>query len=204
MSSKYRIPAATIRTETEVSKSRFIATVGMAENAADAHAFIAAIRAEMPDASHHVYAFRAGYGSSVTEGVSDDGEPTGTSGPPILNVLRGSEIGDLVIVVTRYFGGIKLGTGGLVRAYSDAARSALAILTTREKIELCQLGLTIPYSLYERVKQLAEHHVATIDDEAFEAEITLFVTLPVEQVNGFTVALRDLSAGKIEPILLTS
>lgn len=203
MSGKYRIPAANIRTETEVSKSRFIATVGMAESAVEARAFIAEIRAEMPDASHHVYAFRAGYGSSVTEGVSDDGEPTGTSGPPILNVLRGSELGDIVLVVTRYFGGIKLGTGGLVRAYSDAARSALALLTTREKIELCQLGLTIPYSLYERVRQTLRHYNANVDDEVFEAEITLFVTLPVEDVDALTVALRDLSAGKIEPILLT-
>ncbi|MBX3064473.1 MAG: YigZ family protein [Anaerolineae bacterium] len=204
MSKKYRIPTATIRMETEVSKSRFIATVGMAATATDARAFIAAIRTEMPDASHHVYAFRAGYGSSVTEGVSDDGEPTGTSGPPILNVLRGSEIGDIVMVVTRYFGGIKLGTGGLVRAYSDAARSALALLTTHEKVELCQLGLTVPYALYERIKQTVEQYSACIDDEAFEAEVTLFVTLPVEQVEAFTVTLRDLSAGKIEPVVLTS
>jgi uncharacterized YigZ family protein len=203
MSDPYRVPAATVRAETEVSKSRFIATLGMAESAQDARQFIAVIRAEMPDASHHVYAFRAGYGSSVTEGVSDDGEPAGTSGPPILNVLRGAAVGDIVLVVTRYFGGIKLGTGGLVRAYSDATRAALALLTTREKITMAQLGVTIPYALYERLKQIAAQHRAAIDDEAFEAEITVFLTLPADQVVGFTVALRDLSAGKIAPIVLS-
>ena len=89
----------------------------------EAKAFLAAVRAEMPDANHHVYAYRVGFGNSVIEGMSDDGEPSGTSGPPVLAVLRGSGIGDVIVVVTRYFGGTKLGTGGLVRAYSDAARA---------------------------------------------------------------------------------
>src|SRR5690348_4882092 len=116
---RYRIPAATTRIEHEVSRSRFIATLGNAATVEAARGFIAEIRAEMPDASHHVYAFKVGYGSSVTEGLSDDGEPTGTAGPPVLAVLRGADIGDAALVVTRYFGGTKLGTGGLVRAYSD-------------------------------------------------------------------------------------
>jgi uncharacterized YigZ family protein len=115
---RYLIPAGTVRVETEVSRSRFIATLGMAETAEAARAFIAGVRAEMPDASHHVYAFRVGYGASVIEGLSDDGEPSGTSGPPIMAVLRGAPVGDVVLVVTRYFGGTKLGTGGLVRALS--------------------------------------------------------------------------------------
>src|SRR3954469_1102863 len=116
----YRIPAATTRIENEVSRSRFIATLANAPSFQEARDFIASIRAEMPDANHHVYAFKVGYGSSVIEGMSDDGEPSGTAGPPVLAVLRGADIGDAVLVVTRYFGGTKLGTGGLVHAYGDA------------------------------------------------------------------------------------
>lgn len=199
---KYPIPAATVRVETEVSKSKFIATLGMADSVAAAREFIASIRAEMPEASHHVYAFKVGYGGSINEGVSDDGEPTGTAGPPILAVVRGSVVGDVVLVVTRYFGGIKLGTGGLVRAYGDAARAAFAAMSTREKIEMAQLGLTISYSLYERVKLIAVAHQAEITGEEFAGEITLYLTLPVDNVTAFTVAIRDLSAGKVEPISL--
>src|SRR5512142_772503 len=130
--SSYFVPASTVRAEHEVSRSRFIATLSNTATVQEARAFIAAVRAEMPDATHHVYAFKVGYGASVTEGLSDDGEPTGTSGPPVLAVLRGAEVGDVAIVITRYFGGTKLGTGGLVRAYSDAARAAVAAMTTIE------------------------------------------------------------------------
>jgi uncharacterized YigZ family protein len=199
---RYRIPAETTRIETEVSRSRFIATLSNAPSVEAARQFIAAIRAEMPDASHHPYAFKVGYGGSVIEGVSDDGEPTGTSGPPILSVLRGAELGDAVLVVTRYFGGTKLGTGGLVRAYSDAAKGVLSAAVTREKIALKQVGLTLAYPLYERAKLIAAHYDATIDDEVFEADVTLFLTIPLEAVEGFSTAIQELSAGRSVPTIL--
>jgi uncharacterized YigZ family protein len=156
----------------------------------------------MLDASHHVYAFKVGYGSSVIEGLSDDGEPTGTAGPPVLAVLRGADLGDTVLVITRYFGGTKLGTGGLVRAYGDAARAAIEAAPILEKIERRHLGLTLPYPLYERAKLLVAAHQATIDDETFEGEVTLYLTLPRESIGPFTEAIRDLSAGKISPMEL--
>src|SRR5689334_12650287 len=174
--SGYPIPAAPVRVEQEVSRSRFIASLNCAGTVEEARTYIAAIRAEMPDANHHVYAFKVGYGASVTEGLSDDGEPTGTAGPPVLAVLRGANVGDVVLVVTRYFGGTKLGTGGLVRAYGDAARSAIAAMTTVEKIERCQLGLTFSYPLYERIKLIAAEYDAAVDDSAFSAEVTLYLS----------------------------
>lgn len=198
----YLIPAAITRIEHEVSRSRFIATLANAPTVEAARQFIAVTRTEMPDATHHVYAFKVGFGGSVTEGLSDDGEPTGTSGPPVLAVLRGANIGDAVLVVTRYFGGIKLGTGGLVRAYGDAARAVIVATPTEEKIERRHLRLTLPYTLYERVKIIAAAHGATIDDEAFEAEITLYLTLPLTAVEPFTAAIRELSAGRLTPTLL--
>jgi uncharacterized YigZ family protein len=156
----------------------------------------------MPDASHHVYAFRIGYGNSVIEGMSDDGEPSGTAGPPTLAVLRGTKLGDILVVTSRYFGGTKLGTGGLVRAYSDAARHALTTLKTEQKIPKKILGIELPYSLYEIVKRLVAQHHGTIQDETFAADVTMLVRFPVDDIPTFTAALTQISAGRLTPIIL--
>ncbi|MCD4685832.1 MAG: YigZ family protein [Anaerolineae bacterium] len=198
----YPIPARTIRIENRVVNSRFIATIGRADTAPNAKAFIQSIRAEMPDASHHVYAFKVGYGGSVTEGMSDDGEPSGTSGPPILAVLRGANLGDVVIVVTRYFGGTKLGTGGLVRAYGGAAKDAVAALPVELKIEKCTIGITVEYTHFERLKLLLASHHAVIESEDFAADVTVYARLPVDQLTALTGALQELTAGQSTPILL--
>ena len=97
-------------------------------------------------------AFLIGFGNSVTAHCNDDGEPSGTAGRPILAVLQGSGLGDIAVVVTRYFGGTKLGTGGLVRAYSDATKAVLAILPRAEKVPTTQCMLALPYNLLERVR----------------------------------------------------
>jgi uncharacterized YigZ family protein len=200
----YPIPTATVRVTHEVSRSRLIATLGCAESASAARQFIADVRAEMPDASHHVYAFRIGYGNSVNEGLSDDGEPSGTAAPPIMAVLRGAAIGDVVLVVTRYFGGIKLGTGGLVRAYGEAARLAISAMTTRPKIAVCRLELDVPDALYERVRRLSAQHAAHIESERFAESVNLLIALPEPEVAAFSAALRDLSHGSLVPRLSAS
>jgi uncharacterized YigZ family protein len=200
----YWIPASTHRETIMVANSRFIATVGNAATTDEARNFIHTIASEMPDASHHVYAFRAGYGNTVTEGMSDAGEPTGTAGPPVLAVVRGQDLGDVVVVVTRYFGGTKLGTGGLVRSYSEAARVGLNNTPTTLKIARQLLGIETPYSLYEQVKRLVESHNGEIEDEMFTGDVTILATFTIHEVDGFTGALTELSAGRIQPILLES
>lgn len=202
MNTHYPIPAETTRIEIEVSKSRFIATIGFAETVAEARDFINATRAEFPDASSYIYAFKVGYGASITEGMSDGGEPTGTAGPPVLAVIKGADLGDVVITVTRYFGGIKLGTGGLVRAFGDAAREALAALPVRAKIMLKQVGLTFPYPLYERIKLLTAANHGVIDSEDFAADVTIYVILPLDDLAAYRAAVIELSAGRVEPIEL--
>lgn len=197
----YRIPQKTTRVEYVVSNSRFVGTIGRADTVDDARAFIQAVRDEMPDASHHVYAFIVGYGSSVVEGMSDDGEPSGTSGPPTLAVLRGADIGDVVVVITRYFGGTKLGTGGLVRAYSQTTRDALEALETELKIHRVVAGIEVPYPLYERVKLLIEEHEIDVIEEDFAGEVTLMLKIPDHQLAPFTDALSELSAGQVVPTL---
>lgn len=202
MTQYYQIPAGRHRTEISVVNSRFITTIAPAATPEAAREFIASIRAEMPDASHHVYAFRAGYGSSVIECMSDDGEPAGTSGPPTLAVLRGVEIGDIVLVTTRYFGGTKLGTGGLVRAYTESARTALESLKTELKAPKTRLGMDIPYPDYTPVKRLIEQHNGIVDEETFSDTITLFVTLLSDDVAAFSAQLINLTAGQVQPIVL--
>ena len=197
------VPAGRHRIEIEINRSRFVATADIAETVDAARAFIEAIRNEMPDATHHVYAFRIGHQNSITEGMSDDGEPSGTAGPPALSVLRGTGVGDVAIVITRYFGGTKLGTGGLVRAYSDATREILRQLATVEKFERQTLVFEVSYSQYQIVKNLAEAHKGTVSDEDFGVGVTLTATFPATSVPAFTEAARDATAGKIELITVT-
>ncbi len=198
----YDIPAATFRIETVVVNSRFIATAGFASTVDEARAFIAAVREEMPDATHHVYAYKVGYGNSVIEGMSDDGEPNGTAGPPALAVLRGADIGDTVLVITRYFGGTKLGTGGLVRAYGNAARSVLAELPRTRLIPRLTIGLEYPYNYYELIQRLLAAHEAVVDEQDFGAAVMQIVTLPADNLQELAHALSELSAGQIVPTLL--
>lgn len=194
---RYPIPAKTIRVELRIVNSRFIATIGEARSVDDARAFIDALREEFHDATHNVYAYRVGYGASVTEGMSDDGEPAGTAGRPALAVLRGADLGDVVVVVTRYFGGTKLGTGGLVRAYTESVQEALAALPLAERVERRSGVVTVPYNLYEPVRRLVEAREGEIVAEDFGAEVTLRVVFAVDDVGAFAGALRELSAGRL-------
>jgi uncharacterized YigZ family protein len=190
------MPAGRARAEIRASNSRFIATAGPAASVEAARALIAEIRAEMPDASHHVYAYVIGHGATTTLGMSDDGEPSGTAGRPALAVLRGSGLGDVALVVTRYFGGTLLGTGGLVHAYGDAAKAVLALLPREEKIERRTLVATLPYAAYDTARRLVVAHAGSIVDEAFAADVTLRVLLPAAQVAALVAALSEATAGQ--------
>ena len=194
------IPADTARVEIRVINSRFIASAGLASSVEHAKAFIASIRAEMPDASHHIYAYIIGHGATTTLGMSDDGEPSGTAGRPALAILRGSELGDVVLVITRYFGGTLLGTGGLVHAYGDATRAVLAILPRTEKIQRETLLIALPYSAYETARRLTQQYEGHIESEEFAANITLTVALPSYQCAAYKQALQELTAGSAQII----
>lgn len=197
---RYPIPAAETRTEIRVSNSRFIATAAHTPTVEDAKAFVVRMRAEFADATHNVFAYIVGYGATITLGMSDDGEPAGTAGRPALAVLRGSGLGDVAVVVTRYFGGTLLGTGGLVRAYGDAVRAVLIELPRTEKVERRALLLAIGYGQYEQVKRLIAAHNGAITHEEFAADITLTLLFAVEDVAAFSIELRDVTAGQAELI----
>jgi uncharacterized YigZ family protein len=195
---RYPNPPSTARAEHIVVNSRFIATIGEARTVQDAKAFIDAVRSEFSDATHNVFAYICGYGPSTTEGMSDDGEPSGTAGRPALTVLRGSGLGDVVVVITRYFGGTKLGTGGLVRAYTQSAQAALEVLPRAERVELRRGLLEIPYPIYERAKLLVDACGGRIETEEFGTAVVLTLEFAVDLMARFEADLQELTAGKIE------
>ncbi len=195
---RYPIPAREARAEIVVINSRFIASAAPAFSVEEARAFIARIRAEFPGASHNVPAFLIGYGASVTAHCTDDGEPAGTAGRPALAVLQGSGLGDVVVVVTRYFGGSKLGTGGLVRAYGDAVKAVLAVLPRAEKIPTHTVMLACEYSYFERVRLLVQQHHGQILDEDFGTDVTVTARFAIWHLDAFQDALRELSRGSLQ------
>lgn len=198
MSARYPIPAAETRVETRVVNSRFICTVAEARTVEEALAFIRRIKAELADASSHAYAYRIGFGASVIDGCNDGGEPSGTAGRPMLAVLQGSGLGDTVAVVSRYFGGTKLGTGGLVRAFSGALKAALEALPRAERVERRRFLLDVPYPLYERVKRaLATYEDVSLEDEHFGERVSLTLSVVQERIADLQQALTDLSAGRL-------
>ena len=197
MAKRYPIPAAEARAEIEVKNSRFVATAVPTFTVEEAREFIARIKAEFSDATHNVPAFLIGFGNSVTAHCNDDGEPSGTAGRPILAVLQGSGLGDIAVVVTRYYGGTKLGTGGLVRAYGDATKAVLDILPHAEKVPTHTTMLALPYNLLEQVRLLVEAWNGRILDEEFAADITMTMQFTVAKFPGFQDALRELTHGSL-------
>lgn len=198
MSTRYLIPAEEARVEFKVSNSRFIATAVPAFSVEEARVFIDRMRAEFSDATHNVPAFIIGHGPSVTAHCSDDGEPSGTAGRPMLAVLQGSGLGDIAVVVTRYFGGTKLGTGGLVRAYGDAVKAVLEVLPRAEKVPTHTVMLAVPYNLFEQVKLLVGEWNGRVLDEEFAADVTITTQFTVARFPGFQDALRELSHGTLQ------
>ena len=198
------IPAAETRVELTVVNSRFIATIAPAFSVDEARAFVGRVRAEFSDASHNVPAYVIGHGATTMAHCHDDGEPSGTAGRPMLAVLQGSGLGDVALVVTRYFGGTKLGTGGLVRAYGDAARAALAALPRAAKVATVTALIETPYPLLERLRLLVAAHGGQTFDEEFAAAITLTIRFRAEQFDAFAAALSELSHGAVEAVVVAA
>ena len=197
MPDRYLIPAEQVRTEIEVKNSRFIATLAPVFSVDEAKAFIKQVREEFADATHNVPAFQVGFGTAVTAHCSDDGEPSGTAGRPMLAVVQGSGLGDLAVVVTRYYGGTKLGTGGLVRAYGDAVKAVLELASLAEKVPTHTVMLAIPYSYVERIRLLVAAHNGRLLDETFAADVTVTAQFTVERFPAFQAELTELSHGSL-------
>ncbi|MDY0125517.1 MAG: YigZ family protein [Anaerolineaceae bacterium] len=196
------IPLEAVETEIVVVNSRFITNLAPANSVEEAREVIAAVKKNHPTANHHVPAFVIGHGKSITTHCSDDGEPSGTAGRPALAVLQGSGLGNVVVVVTRYFGGSKLGTGGLVKAYGDAVREVLKDVKVAALLPTTTLMFVTPYRLYDQVVRLIEAHHGQVLDTEFLEEISVEVRFKDEELESFTNQLSNLSAGQVETIVV--
>ncbi len=196
--SQYPIPAAETRAEIEIKRSRFIATAVPVFTVDEAKAFIRRMKQEFSGATHNVPAYQIGHGASIIAHSSDDGEPSGTAGRPLLAVLQGSGLGDIAIVVTRYYGGTKLGTGGLVRAYGDAGKAVLAILPHAKRATINTVQLDVPYPLFEQMELLIKKHNGRLQTKTFAAAVTITAQFMVEDTPAFADGVRELSNGRLQ------
>ena len=198
MPGSYSVPVSPVETTLRFVNSRFVGIAGPAPTVEAAKEFIADAHIRFPDASHHVYAYAVGYGATVTHGMSDDGEPSGTAGRPMLAVVQGSDIGDLVVVAVRYFGGTKLGTGGLVKAYTETAQAAVAALRTELKVHRVGARISVPYELHNACRQLLEKLGIAIEDEEFADDVGMRLRLPEEVLPQLRRELADATSGRVE------
>jgi uncharacterized YigZ family protein len=196
---RYRIPAGEAQSELVVKNSVFIGTANHAPTVEAAVTFIAGIRKRYPDANHHAWAYRIEGGSQGAFASSDDGEPGGTAGRPMLAVLEGSGILEVVVVGTRYWGGTKLGTGGLVRAYSDAARQALKAMPTAERRLNRLVTLTIDYALYGVLRYSLPKYGVRTQEQVFTDQVTMGLAVPYEQADDVATLVREMTNGRIDP-----
>lgn len=178
-----------------IEKSRFIAYISPASTKEEADAFIASIRKKHKDATHNVPAMVLGDKFQV-QWASDDGEPQGTSGAPMVQLLVSEGITDVVIVVTRYFGGIKLGTGGLVRAYTSSAKLGLMAAGICDVEEMCILTYEIDYTYLAKLQNLAAGGLFSISDTAYTDVVQVTLCMPPEKQEEVMSAVTNLTGGK--------
>jgi uncharacterized YigZ family protein len=197
MSTRYPIPGGEARVELQVKNSRFIGRAGYTPTVEEARAFIDRVKVEEPNHSHAVYAFAVGYGATVTHGMSDAGEPSGTAGRPALAVVKGSGLGDVTVVIARYFGGAKLGSGGLVKAYTETAQLVLAELPLTEQVAYRTVAVNLPYHVYEQAKRLIESHHGHIEAEEFAVDVSLRLIFTVDDLPDFEAALAEATNGQV-------
>lgn len=198
MKSTYVVPEGSVCVETEVKRSRFIATLAYVSDRAGAMAVVDEMRAEYPDARHHCWAFVIGNPDSAAEAsMSDDGEPQGTAGKPILNVLQHKKVGNIVAVVTRYFGGIKLGAGGLVRAYSAAVQAAYDQLPLKEIVPSKEIRFAVGYPLEKEVRHILTEMALVLHDCEYGEAVSMAVDVPLDRIDALTEALTNRCKGEI-------
>ena len=194
---RYAIPSRIYRVEELIQRSRFITTAAHAPDANAANSFVDSVRELFPDATHHCWAFVAGPpGSTAHIGMSDDGEPHGTAGRPMLTVLLHSGVGEVVTVCTRYFGGVKLGTGGLSRAYAGGVKLLLQTLPTELKIKRVHVSVRVAYPHVESLQRLLDDLEVVVEHEEYGEEVRYQIAVPVMTLETLREQLAQLTSGE--------
>ena len=190
---EYFIPTGPSETEFTEKRSRFIGHVWRVETEEEARACIEAMKKRYHDARHNCWCYAVREGGAVR--YSDDGEPQGTAGQPMLGVFQKENITNFCCVVTRYFGGILLGAGGLVRAYTRSARDALDAAGVSVVRRWVDVAVPCPYALFERVKLEVEGQGGVLGETEYAAGVTVHALLPEERVEAFKARITELTAG---------
>ena len=191
-------PGEVFRVEQTIKRSRFIASVGHTPGVEEAKAFIEQIKAEFEDARHNCWAYCAGAaGSTERIGASDDGEPHGTAGRPMLTAVTHSGIGEVTVVVTRYFGGILLGTGGLVKAYQSSVKMALEGVPTRVRTKTKRIKFSVEHRFVNQVLRKIEAVNGRILEKNFDMGADFDVEIPEDLAETFAKELEELTRGAL-------
>lgn len=196
--SSYLTLARNAEASIEVKRSRFLATLVRVEDEAQARAVVDRLRREHWEAGHHCTAFVLGADGAVQRS-SDDGEPAGTAGAPMLEVLRGAEVSDTLAVVTRWFGGVLLGAGGLVRAYGDAVRAGLDQAGTLRRSRVREVELILDHADAARLETELRARGVSVLDVAYAAQVRLLLAVPVDRHDHLTAAVAELTGGAGSP-----
>jgi uncharacterized YigZ family protein len=194
----YQVPAQAHQVELEVKRSKFLTFVAPARNRKDADDFIRSLRDKHPQANHVCWAYIAGAPNTTVRSMSDDGEPSGTAGMPMLKVLEYSGYGDIVVAVVRYFGGTKLGTGGLQRAYSDAVSLVLTDLPMKLKVARTRIQLTYDYAHDGSISRLIERYDVEGIKPMYAQQVTLAIAIASSDLHTFKTEVTNITAGNVE------
>ena len=202
MSKAYFVPCEEAESEFTEKRSRFIGHVRRIESEAEARAFLETIKKKHYDARHNCWCYIVHEGGIVRYG--DDGEPQGTAGQPMLNVFQREGVENVVCVVTRYFGGVLLGAGGLTRAYARSARDALDAAGKAKMTLWDRLRVSVPYQLFERFTRLVAARGGVVEDSSYGADVVVTLRLPEGESTLFETTLTELSGGGVSAERLSS
>jgi uncharacterized YigZ family protein len=203
MPKPYLIPAACAEYEYEIKKSRFIALASHCDSLIQAKITINAIKKQYGDARHWCYAYNTSLPhTSQFLGCSDDGEPSGTAGQPMLKVVSNADIGEILIVVVRYFGGIKLGTGGLARAYTQATSEVIKLLECKTITPTQQWRVTCDYALEPTLRQILSKSASSLDSLEYTHQINALISIPIIKSEEVKLQLQNASKGQATMLIV--
>ena len=197
---EYLVPFQEAESEFVEKRSRFIGHIWKVDSEEEARARIEETKKKHYDARHNCWCYLIKEGNILR--YSDDGEPQGTAGQPMLNVFQREDVWNVCCVVTRYFGGILLGAGGLTRAYGSSAKDALNAAGVSRMCLWTTMAVPCTYPLYERMRLIIDAVGGIVEDSDFGADILLTVTMPVGKKSEFLEQVTELSAGGLEPLLV--
>jgi uncharacterized YigZ family protein len=196
--SDFFYPVSKSKAEKEVKKSKFISYVYPCPDEIQAKDKIRELKLEHKNAAHVVYGFAAGFSNNFTKRMSDDGEPSGTAGKPVLSIIEGNSLVNILVVVVRYFGGIKLGTGGLVKAYSDSANLAIQNAEFKKFVQEKKVIINFPYDYLGPVQGYLKSGKIRIENENYSEKVEFSVFIKEEDFEEVLLKLKDISSGEIK------